>query len=104
MKDPFRRGCADDLPVPPSTSAQIDGLAHRRNVFDLRLPETLEARDVGIITMPIRQQVHLGWQWHPEGLESRLHLKGEVLVVSRLTAGEDCLHLELVVENLSQAD
>lgn len=63
MKDPFERGFPQDLPLRPSTSAHFDWQAQSRNLFDLRLPETLQALNTGILTMPIREHNSLNWSW-----------------------------------------
>ena len=104
MNDPFRRGNPLDLPVRPSTSANFDWLAHRRNLFDLRLPETISAKNTGILTMPIRERVALTWSWHERFLESELSLEGRIEVRGRITPAQDCVHLELFVTNRSPTD
>lgn len=104
MKDPFRRGYPEDLPLRPSTSAHFDWLAHRRNLFDLRMPETLLSSDSGILTMPIREQRSLDWIWHEEYLESRLVIEQRLCITARFKPGSGCVYLALMVENLDKIE
>ena len=104
MRDPFARGYPDDLPVRPSTSAHFDWMACRRNLFDLRLPETLRARNVGLITMPIREEVSLEWEWQDESLASRLQIEGRVSLRARFSPCDGGVQLALAVHNLSGRD
>ena len=104
MKDPFTRGFSEDLPVRPSTSAQFDWLAHRRNLFDLRLPETLLSKNSGILTMPIREQRSLDWSWRTEYLESRLTVEGSLCISARFRPEEACVYLSLLVDNLGKIE
>ncbi len=101
MRDAFRRGHSEDLPVRPSTSAHFDWLARSRNLFDLRLPETLLARKMGIIAMPIREEVSLTWEWRHDHLKSLLNLEEKVRIEARCTPEPDSVYLTLDVENLS---
>jgi len=104
MKDPFRRGFPEDLPLRPSTSAHFDWWAHRRNLFDLRLPETLLGDNSGILTMPIREQRSLDWSWREEYLESRLLVEDRLCITARYKPESGCVYLALMVDNFSKID
>lgn len=104
MKDPFERGFPQDLPLRPSTSAHFDWQARSRNLFDLRLPESLQALNTGILTMPIREHNALNWSWQETFLQSRLFIENKLFVQARFTPDEGCVHLELEVQNLSAGD
>jgi hypothetical protein len=104
VNDPFTRGFPKDLPVRPSTSAQFDWLAHRRNLFDLRLPETLLSKTTGILTMPIREQRYLDWSWKTGYLESRLIVEGSLCISARFRPEEGCVYLGLLVDNLGKIE
>ena len=100
MKDPFTRGYPQDLPVRPSTSANFDWLAQRRNLFDLRLPETLLSKNTGILVMPIREQRSLDWNWRPDHLESSLVIEDRLCLRANFRPGDNCVYLSLQAENL----
>ncbi|KKL86085.1 hypothetical protein LCGC14_1948280, partial [marine sediment metagenome] len=104
MKNPFERGFPQDLPLRPSTSAHFDWQARSRNLFDLRLPETLQALKAGILTMPIREHNALTWSWQESFLQSRLFIENKLCIQARFTPDEGCVHLELAVRNLSAGD
>jgi hypothetical protein len=104
MKDPFTRGFPEDLPVRPSTSAHFDWLAHKRNLFDLRLPETLLSKNFGILTMPIREQQSLDWSWRAEYLESRLLIEDQLCITAQFRPEKGCVYLSLLVDNLGKVD
>jgi len=104
VKEPFTRGFPKDLPVRPSTSAQFDWLAHRRNLFDLRLPETLLSKNSGILTMPIRERRSLDWSWQAEQLESCLIVEGRLCITAHFRPEEGCVYLSLLVDNLGKID
>ena len=104
MKDPFRRGFPEDLPVRPSTSAHFDWLAHRRNLFDLRMPETLLSNNSGILTMPIREQKSLDWSWRAEHLESRLLVEDQLCLTARFKPDTGCVYLSMMVDNFGKLD
>ena len=104
MKEPFPRGFPKDLPVRPSTSVNFDWLAVNRNLIDVRVPETLEAKDPGMIVMPIREKLALQWTWHENALKSVLLKPDTVRISARFEPGDNAVHVQLMAENLSQRD
>jgi hypothetical protein len=101
MKDPYKRGFPQDLPVRPSTSANFDWQADTRNLIDIRLPENLHAKDIGNITMPIREEVSLDWTWHDDYLKSEQVKKDLIKIKARYIPDKGAVYLGLEAENLS---